>query len=178
MSAADVTADLIALIEPLARKFFGEPNRHLSRANELRFGSNGSLKIDVKKGTWYDFEDREGGGVLDLIKRETFLTSHRECFEWLEREGLWENNLGKEEVIVDSFDYHNHDGVLSHVVDRIEFRKPDGSFVLTKSGKHKKTFRQKRPDPDKPGNWIFNIAGCPALLYRLPEVDAAIGAGH
>src|SRR5262249_38124527 len=85
---------------------------------------------------------------------------------------------GKEEVIVDSFDYHNHDGVLSHVVDRIEFRKPDGSFVLTKSGKHKKTFRQKRPDPDKPGNWIFNIAGCPALLYRLPEVDAAIGAGH
>jgi hypothetical protein len=188
MNTADRT-ELIALIEPLARKFFGEPNYDLSRTysrpNELRFGTNGSLKIDVEKGTWYDFEDREGGGVLDLIKREMMFASARECFEWLEREGLWENNRkgkdkpdGTEEVVVDSFEYPGHDGVLSYAVDRIEFRKPDGSFVLNKDGKHKKTFRRKRPDPDKPGEWIPNVDGCPVLPYRLPELIEAVAAGH
>ena len=50
---------------------------------------------------------------------------------------------------------------------------PDGSFV---SGKHKKTFRQKRPDPDRPGAWLWNVEGVPAPIYRLPEVTEAIAA--
>jgi len=187
MNTAD-TADLIALIEPLARQFFGEPNRHLSRANELRFGSNGSLKIDLKQGTWFDFEENKGGGVLDLIKRGMLFTSARDCFEWLEREGLWTNNRksrkgldGTEEVVVDTFYYHDHpdrDGVLRYKVERVEFRKPDGSFVLNKDGKHQKKFLQWQPDPHRPDEWIPNVDGCPLLLYRLPEVIEAIAAGH
>jgi len=189
MNTAD-RAELIALIETVARKFYGEPNYDLSRTysrpNELRFGTNGSLKIDVENGTWYDFEDREGGGVLDLVKRELLFANNREVFEWLEREGLWENKRkgngkgksdGIKKVVVDSFEYPR-DGVLSFVVERVEFKKPDGSFVLTKSGKHKKTFWQKRPDPDKPGGWIYGIDGCPLLLYKLAEVIEAIGAGR
>src|SRR5215813_2112266 len=110
MNAADRAA-LIALIETLARKFFGEPNRNLSNAKELRFGNNGSLKVDLKKGTWFDFEEDVGGGVLALIKRQMFFTTSRECFDWLEYEGLWKNNrkrrknnLGNEEIVVDTFD--------------------------------------------------------------------------
>src|SRR5215831_13956566 len=140
-----VTADLIALIEPLARKFFGEPNEHLSRTpsrpNELRFGSNGSLKIDLKRGTWFDFEDKAGGGVLDLIKREMMFASTRECFEWLEDEGLWKNSGksrqgvdGAEELVVDFCDHPNRAGVLTAVIARIEFKKPDRSFAINKSG--------------------------------------------
>ena len=49
--------DLIALIEPLARRFYGEPNQRLSRGNELRFGTNGSLSVDIKLGRWFDFEE-------------------------------------------------------------------------------------------------------------------------
>src|SRR5262249_37070186 len=134
MTTADFTDDLIALIEPLARKFFGKPNDNAvprnKRGKELRFGSNGSMKIDLAKGTWYDFEDKEGGGVLDLVKREMLLTNTRECFEWLEREGLLNGQRDNaKKLLVASFDYPDRDGVLRFVVERFEFRKPDGSFV-------------------------------------------------
>ena len=58
--------------------------------------------------------------------------------------------------------------------ERIEYRKADGSFVLRKDGKHKKTFRQKRPDPEKPGHWIWDTDGVPIIPYRLPELIEAI----
>src|SRR5262245_26206417 len=134
-----MNADLIALMDPLARRFFGEPNPHLSKkgANELRFGSNGSLKVDLKNGRWFDFEANQGGGVLDLIKREVHCASERECFEWLEHEGLWTNGGTKprrdnaRKVVVATFLYSDRDDVLRFAVERVEFQKPDGSFVLT-----------------------------------------------
>ena len=58
-------------MEPVARKLLGEPNRGLSTKTELRFGTNGSLSVNLEKGTWFSHEDGEGGGVLDLIARET-----------------------------------------------------------------------------------------------------------
>jgi putative DNA primase/helicase len=53
----------------------------------------------------------------------------------------------------------------------------DSSAIITKDGKRKKTFRQKRPDPNKPDGWLWNVDGVPALPYRLPELTAAIAAG-
>ena len=41
---------LIAIAEPIARHFFGEPNRRMSKKGELRFGTNGSMSIDLRKG--------------------------------------------------------------------------------------------------------------------------------
>ena len=55
------------LIEPVARRLLGEPNARLSNARELRFGTHGSMSIDLKKGTWFDHEDDIGGGVIALI---------------------------------------------------------------------------------------------------------------
>ena len=41
-----------------------------------------------------------------------------------------------------------------------------------------KSFRQRRPDPDKPGEWIWNMSGVRRVLFRLPEVLAAVAAGR
>ena len=38
--------DLARIIEPLARHFFGPPNRKLSTKTNLRFGNHGSLSVD------------------------------------------------------------------------------------------------------------------------------------
>jgi Protein of unknown function (DUF3631) len=76
-------------------------------------------------------------------------------------------------VVAAEYPYHDADGKLAFVVERIEYVKADGSFVM-KDGKRKKTFRQKRPDPDRPDKWIWNVEGVPALIYRLPEVTKAI----
>jgi RecA-family ATPase len=74
--------------------------------------------------------------------------------------------------------YPDESGTSAFVVERFEFQNPDGSFVLTKERKHKKIFRQKRPDPDRPGGWIYNVDGVRALLYRLPDVLEALGNDH
>jgi hypothetical protein len=49
-------ADLAIHIEPVAKALLGEPNRHQSRGNALRYGTNGSMSIDLEKGTWFSHE--------------------------------------------------------------------------------------------------------------------------
>ena len=56
------------LIEPVARALLGEPNERLSKPDELRFGTHGSVAVDLAKGTFYDHEANHGGGVLDLVR--------------------------------------------------------------------------------------------------------------
>ena len=64
-------AELARVMPDVARHFWGEPNRSpLETATELRWGTNGARSVDVGKGTWFDHEANEGGGVVDLLKRE------------------------------------------------------------------------------------------------------------
>ena len=80
-------------------------------------------------------------------------------------------------IVAAKFEYCDESGAVAFVVERVEYQNRDGSFVI-KDGKRKKTFRQKRPDPDQPSEWIWNVDGVPVLPYRLPEVIEAIAAGH
>jgi hypothetical protein len=73
--------------------------------------------------------------------------------------------------------YTDESGSTLLVVARIEYRFPDGSYVL-KDGKRKKTFAQKRPDPNKIGAWIYDADGVRIAPYRLPELIEAVGNGH
>ena len=50
------------LMESVARELLGEPNPKLSKRNELRYGTNGSLSVDLEKGVFFDFECNQGGG--------------------------------------------------------------------------------------------------------------------
>ena len=83
----DTQTDWAAIARPVAEALLGEPNRRLSRRTEYRYGQRGSLRVDLQRGTWNDFEAGEGGGVLDLVKRE------RRCdttaaLQWLQSQGL------------------------------------------------------------------------------------------
>ena len=53
----------------IAIKLLGEPNKKLSRPDELRYGSYGSLSIDVKKGVVFNHEENCGYGLVELIKK-------------------------------------------------------------------------------------------------------------
>jgi hypothetical protein len=77
--------DLGPLMEPVALHLLGEPNRQLSSKTEWRYGSRGSFCIDLKKGTFYDNEATKGGGVLDLIERETGKTGADRMISQAER---------------------------------------------------------------------------------------------
>jgi hypothetical protein len=80
-------------------------------------------------------------------------------------------------VVAAEYAYHDENGVVAFVVERVEYRNPDGTFVRAKGGKRKKTFRQRRWDPGHSGAWLWNVDGVPALIYKLPEVIEAIATG-
>jgi hypothetical protein len=67
--------------------------------------------------------------------------------------------------IVATYDYRDAAGTLLFQACRHE---------PGEAGK-KKSFSQRRPDPDRAGAWIGNLAGVPRVLYRLPELLAAPG---
>src|SRR2546429_8076024 len=77
----NMNTDFVALIGPVATRLWGQPNEE--REGELRWGTNGSRKVDLAKGTWFDFENNEGGGVLDLIVKETRCGDKRAAHTWL-----------------------------------------------------------------------------------------------
>jgi DNA primase len=86
-----------------------------------------------------------------------------------------ESMHGAKEVVRGGWSYHDAGGALVFVVERREYQHLNGNYVL-KDGKRKKTFRQRRPHPNRPGKWIWNVTGIAPLLYRLPELTAAIAA--
>lgn len=67
-----------------------------------------------------------------------------------------------------TYEYRDENGTIAYVIDRIEFQAGNGVFVL-KDGKRKKEFRQRRPDPDHPGEWLYNVDGVTKVPYRLPS---------
>jgi hypothetical protein len=172
---ADV-AELVILIEPLARHFFGEPNRARSSKTELRFGSHGSLSVDLEKGTWYDHEATEGGGVIDLVRRQKGFHSDGECLAWLETDGYLnsttplrgngqhkakhpQQQLGQE---IAHYDYTNEAGHLLFQVVRFE----------------PKDFRQRVRDETAPSGWRYTVKGVRQVPYRLPELVEALASEH
>jgi hypothetical protein len=159
--------DLIALIGKLAQHFYGLPNKQLSSDKELRFGTHGSLSVDLEKGTWFDHEANEGGGTLDLIKRAKGFTDAKSCYEWMESEGYWENGHAKG---------NGKDGTLGEEVARYDYTDELGNFVFQVVRFEPKAFRQRRPDGN--GGWIWNVQGVDRVLYRLGELIEAIANQH
>jgi hypothetical protein len=184
--------DFAAHMLAVATALLGKPNPHLSKGTELRFGSNGSMSVDLKKGTFHSHEENQGGGVLDLIKREKGLEGVK-AFEFMRTlgcdvpdsrragngtNGTHHSSAAKPEAeakpeIEASFDYTDENGQLLFQVARKVFRKPDGTLVMTPEGKPAKTFRQRHRDP-KAGIWIWNVQGVRLVPYRLPDLLKAV----
>lgn len=78
--------DFSGLIEPVAMELMGDPSTR--GRNRWRWGRKGSFSASMDAGTWYDHEAGEGGGVLDLIARETGITDRAGQLDWLADRGL------------------------------------------------------------------------------------------
>src|SRR5262245_2302869 len=149
--------DFNTLMEPVALRLLGEPAQ--KQGNEWRYGSRGSLAIDIKKASWFDHEANVGGGVFDLVRRQ----GHEQPAAWLRSEGL----LGAPQAarraaprIVKTYDYHSESGDLLFQVVRFE----------------PKDFRQRRSDGH--GGWVWKMGDTRRVPYRLPELVKAVAAGE
>ena len=150
-----MATEFAQIIGPVAQSLLGEPNRAMSSPLELRYGARGSFSVDLRDGTWYDHEVGEGGGVLDLVARETKLTGPARM-DWLKSHGFLydtipNNGTAPRASIIATYDYCDEGGVLLSQVCRFE----------------PKDFRQRRPNgPD----WIWSVKGVRHVPYRLPQI--------
>lgn len=147
--------DFASIAESVARELLGEPNARLSNRDELRFGSNGSLKVAVggkAAGTFTDFESGTGGGLLDLVSREIG-GDRKRAAEWLrEHHGSPEPLRKSSGKIVAVYPYHDENGQVLFEVVR----------------KEPKTFLQRRSEAD------WSVKGVRVVPYRLPEIIEAM----
>jgi hypothetical protein len=159
-------------MQEVAAKVLGEPNKHLSKASEKRYGSAGSLSVDLTKNTAYDHENMEGGGVLWLIQHQKLASSDGEAVQWLKEQGFpipdssggggaaagSNKNAGpaKKEITA-TWDYTDLDGNLVFQVCRMQFKLPDGQWRLNRHGKVEKTFAQRRPFEEEKNVWITGL---------------------
>jgi RecA-family ATPase len=167
MMASAQPLDFVALMPAVASKLLGKPSS--TSKTELRYGTNGSLSIDLNDGQFYSHEEKVGGGVLDLIIRERG-GQMSDALRWLEESGLKDREipqenkvwqLGQNRTRAIFYDYTDADGV---VVFRVERREENGS----------KTFRQHGPD----GRGGFRCAagymeGVKRVPYLLHSLAAA-----
>lgn len=142
--------NISAYAEQVATHYWGKPSAR--RGHELRWGTHGSKSVDLRKGTWFDHENNEGGGVVDLVRREEGATIGT-IPDILERKfGIAkrsQTNLKPAKYVAARYDYFNDDGELVYQVERYE----------------PKTFRQRRPDGK--GGWLYNMQGVEAQPYNL-----------
>lgn len=187
----------------VAVDLFGEPNKQLSSHEELRFGKQGSVSVDLKTGGFFDHEAKEGGGVLWAIERVTGKTvAGGHAVEWMRQNGYdiedrdlppvrgaaasspsttrrdpngnWlPNRVPDHGRLTSTFDYRDRDGNVAYQVCRYDWDVP----IETNPKGREKTFVQRRPDPSKRDGWAYKMDGVAWLPYRLPELIEDIAAG-
>ena len=145
--------NISAYIETVATHYWGEPRER--KGHELRWGNHGSKSVDLRKGTWFDFENNEGGGVVDLVRQEegATLTGLPELME--KKFGIarqTQDKLSPARYMSKVYDYIDENGEVTYQVCRYE----------------PKTFRQRRPDGN--GGWLWNMQDVEPVPYNLPDL--------
>lgn len=82
LDAKEILQSLNAQSERLIKNLLGEPNHKLSTKREYRYGSKGSLKVNLEKGLWHNFESGESGNLYTLIESELGFSSFKETLEY------------------------------------------------------------------------------------------------
>ena len=180
------------LIEPVARALLGEPNERLSKPNELRFGTHGSVAVDLAKGTFYDHESNEGGGVLDLVRIKIDSAKTRaDAAKWLEHAGFVQggkksnghdqnlkntNQQKTPHTCLEPTPSHevmkswpSEQQTMQTVAAAYDYCDEAGALVFQVLRYEPKTFRQRRPEGS---GWSWSVKGVRVLPYRLPELLA------
>lgn len=159
------------LMKEVAKILLPSPNKRLSSETEWRYGTNGSLCVDLTLGTFHDFEDGKGGGVKDLISK-IIKGTDSDVYNWLKKHNLEfpKNNASSisspksepQRRLEKTYDYVDQDGVLQYQVCR---------FEIIDDAKKKKSFAQRRLVNEQ---WVYNLDGIKPIPYKLPELIESI----
>jgi hypothetical protein len=158
-------------------KLWGEPDRRTSK--ELRWNGADAYSaktFNCRKRIWYDAGQQRGGSTLELVayakgepaeklRGAAFFTAWQYAYDqkWVPNPPPPKLNGGGKPIIA-TYPYTDEDGALLFEVVRFDTADP------------KNRFKQRRPD--RRGGWIWKTKGTRQVLYRLPELVAAVKAGQ
>jgi Protein of unknown function (DUF3987) len=172
----------------VARFLLDKPNRAMSTGKNVRYGERGSLSVDIVKGTWFDFETNTGGGVLDLIERETGRRGD-DRFAWLREHEFKPNGSGKSSKPSSASSAKPDERLKKRIrgdryptlgkpVETYPYVDADGNLIFEACRFEPKDFRPRQPDGN--GSWFWDLQGLDdkLVLYRLPEINEAVSLGR
>jgi Virulence-associated protein E-like domain len=170
--------DFKAFCEAACIKLWGEPDRKTKK--ELRWNgadNYGYRTFNLREKVWYDADQQCGGSTLELVayakgkpaeklRGAAFFEAWQYAYEqeWLPDPPPAPKANGGGNAIIATYPYNDEQGALLFEVVRF-----DTSDV-------KERFRQRRPDGRS--GWIWSIKGIRRVLYRLPELVAAVKASQ
>lgn len=105
----------------VAKHYWGEPTK--VGHEEIFWGSHNGRKIHAKRGTWFDFEENTGGGVIDLIRhKEGAMLKPMPQFlqDTFGINSEMERQLKPKEYLAKAYDYCDEYGSVSYQVQRFE----------------------------------------------------------
>ena len=159
---------LSSMMGDVAKALLPEPNSNLSRPRDgvLKFGTRGSLEVNLEGGWFHDYECGAKGGVLELIIHQLKLQDKASAFRWLEEQGIKQRDEPEKAAKSSAtfYDYHDEQG---NIVFRVE-RRLRGT---------QKEFWQHGPDGN--GGFVSRkgcMQGVKRVLYRLPDLLSADSA--
>ncbi|HDY90251.1 MAG TPA: hypothetical protein ENH82_19295, partial [bacterium] len=118
-------------------------------------GAADSKSFAVKPRGWFDHVTKEKGSILDLAARVKFGGDIWQAQEFLGSFYGIKSRLKAEKArkFVCAYQYCDLDGRLLHETVRYE----------------PKNFIQRRPDPDDPKKYIYNLKDTKTILYRIKD---------
>jgi Protein of unknown function (DUF3631) len=169
--------DFSQYCEATCIKLWGEPDKRTKK--ELRWNGGdayGGRTYTIGKHVWYDHGAERGGSTLEAIAYSKSLpneklTGRKFIDMWLALHELGvgadpppeKKKAGGKLPIRACFDYPDENSVLLFQVIRFDTEISE------------QRFRQRQPDGK--GGYIWSIKGVRRVLYRLPELIAAVKAG-
>jgi hypothetical protein len=135
------------------------------------------MTVNVDKGTWFCHACNFGGSVIDLLAR----LDNRQPGDVLKDLGedgkpFRSNGHDNGKVSMPSIMKPKNPapslppGVKPKVVKVYDYCGPTGELIYQSCRLEPKSFRQRRPDPDNPGKWAWNMEGVTRVLYNLPKL--------
>jgi hypothetical protein len=167
-----------AYCEAACIKLWGKPDSRTKKG--LRWnggGSNDGRTYNIRKRAWFDQGQQRGGSTLELVdytkgRPERPLRGKVFIEVWREAHTMGivpdpvppPKNGGGGKPVLATYPYIDENEVLLFEVVRFDTTDREARF------------RQRRPD--NKGGWIWSLKGVRRVLFRLPELIAAVKAGE
>jgi phage/plasmid primase-like uncharacterized protein len=109
-------------------------------------GGDDRFSVNISKQVWNCRGCNKGGDVVALVEHLDDCDFIAACTtltgEPLPKPNGKDRGAAPKKIVAATFEYHDESGAVAFVVERVEYRKADGTFVPNKDGnKRKKTFR-------------------------------------